>query len=74
MCEHLAHVYHVTYDLDYIGLRYLNIFGLRQNRDNPYADVIPIFCKAFIEGRLINVNGDGETSHDFFCKKYCKCQ
>jgi len=65
MCEHLAHVYHKTYGLDYIGLRYFNIFGPRQNPDNPYAAVIPIFCKAFIEGKPIIINGDGETSRDF---------
>jgi len=65
MCEHLAHVYHKTYGLDYIGLRYFNIFGPRQNPDNPYAAVIPIFCKSFIEGKPIIINGDGETSRDF---------
>lgn len=65
MCEHLAHVYHKTYGLDYIGLRYFNIFGPRQNPNNPYAAVIPIFCQAFIEEKPIVINGDGETSRDF---------
>lgn len=65
MCEHLAHVYNKTYGLDYIGLRYFNIFGPRQNPDNPYAAVIPIFCKSFIKDQSISINGDGETSRDF---------
>lgn len=65
MCEHYADVFHKNYGLDYVGLRYFNIFGPRQNPNNPYAAVIPIFCKAFIEGKPITINGDGELSRDF---------
>lgn len=65
MCEHYANVFHRNYGLDYIGLRYFNIFGPRQNPDNPYAAVIPIFFKAFMKGTSIVINGDGETSRDF---------
>lgn len=63
--EHYARVFHTTYGLNYIGLRYFNIFGPKQNPDNPYAAVIPIFCKAFIEGRRPTINGDGTYSRDF---------
>jgi len=63
--EQYAEVFGRTYGLDWIGFRYFNIFGAKQNPDNPYAAVIPIFCKAFIEDGEITINGDGETSRDF---------
>jgi UDP-N-acetylglucosamine 4-epimerase len=63
--EHYARVFHDTYGLNYIGLRYFNIFGPKQNPDNPYAAAIPIFCKAFIEGKRPTINGDGTYSRDF---------
>ena len=63
--ELYADVYSKVYDLHTIGLRYFNIFGPKQNPNNPYAAVIPIFCEAFIDGRSPLINGDGETSRDF---------
>lgn len=63
--EQYADVFSNTYGLDYVGLRYFNIFGTRQNPDNPYAAVIPIFCKAYIDGVAPTINGDGKTSRDF---------
>ena len=63
--EQFAAVFRRTYGLNYIGLRYFNIFGPKQNPTNPYAAVIPIFCQAFIEGRQPTINGDGTTTRDF---------
>jgi UDP-N-acetylglucosamine 4-epimerase len=63
--EHYAQVFCRTYGLNYVGLRYFNIFGPKQNADNPYAAVIPLFCRAFIEGSQPKINGDGTHSRDF---------
>lgn len=63
--ELYADVFNRTYGLNYIGLRYFNVFGPKQNPDNPYAAVIPIFCKAFMNNESPKINGDGETSRDF---------
>ena len=63
--EQFCQVFGNTYDLEWIGLRYFNVFGPKQNPDNPYAAVIPIFSKAFLNEGEITVNGDGETSRDF---------
>lgn len=63
--EQYAYVFGKTFGLDWIGFRYFNIFGPKQNPDNPYAAVIPIFCKAFLEDGKITINGDGNTSRDF---------
>ncbi len=63
--ELYADVYSKVYGLHTIGLRYFNVFGPKQNPNNPYAAVIPIFCKAFIGGKTPTINGDGLTSRDF---------
>lgn len=63
--EMYAEVYSNVYGMHTIGLRYFNVFGPKQNPDNPYAAVIPIFCKAFIDNVPPVINGDGETSRDF---------
>lgn len=63
--EQFADVFGKTYGLNWIGLRYFNVFGPKQNPDNPYAAVIPIFCKAALVNSPIIINGDGSTSRDF---------
>lgn len=63
--ELYADVFSRVFNFHTIGLRYFNIFGPKQNPNNPYAAVIPIFCKAFIEGVSPVINGDGKTSRDF---------
>ena len=63
--ELYADVFKKTYGLDFVGLRYFNVFGPKQSPDNPYAAVIPLFCKAFLEGRQPVINGDGSHSRDF---------
>jgi UDP-N-acetylglucosamine 4-epimerase len=63
--EEYARVFSDVYGFHTIGLRYFNVFGPKQNPNNPYAAVIPIFCKHFIEGTRPTIFGDGETSRDF---------
>jgi UDP-N-acetylglucosamine 4-epimerase len=53
------------YGLNTVGLRYFNIYGPNQNPNNPYAAVIPLFCKSFIDGTEPTIFGDGNTSRDF---------
>jgi UDP-N-acetylglucosamine 4-epimerase len=63
--ELYADVFSRVYGLKTIGLRYFNVFGPKQNPNNPYAAVIPIFCKHFIKNTQLTINGDGSTSRDF---------
>jgi UDP-N-acetylglucosamine 4-epimerase len=63
--EYYAEVFSMVYGFHTIGLRYFNVFGPRQNPKNPYAAVIPIFCKNFLDNNSPTINGDGETSRDF---------
>lgn len=63
--ELYARVYSNLYDMQFIGLRYFNIFGPRQNPQGPYAAVIPLFIKALLENKAPLINGDGSHSRDF---------
>lgn len=63
--EMYGEVFSRSYNFHTIGLRYFNVFGPRQNPLNPYAAVIPIFCKHFLDNTSPSINGDGETSRDF---------
>jgi len=58
-------VFSRVYGLHTVGLRYFNIFGPKQNPNNPYAAVIPLFMKAAMEGTSPMINGDGSNSRDF---------
>lgn len=63
--ELYADVFAKTYGLEYIGLRYFNVFGRRQNPSGAYAAVIPLFVKNLMEHKSPLINGDGEYSRDF---------
>lgn len=63
--ELYAEVFARTYGFKTIGLRYFNVFGMRQDPDGAYAAVIPKWTAAMIQGNEIGINGDGETSRDF---------
>ena len=63
--ELYADVYFKVFGIKSIGLRYFNVFGPKQNPNNPYAAVIPIFCKHFIKNTNPTIFGDGQTSRDF---------
>lgn len=63
--ELYADVFARTYGIEYIGLRYFNVFGRRQDPHGAYAAVIPLFVKRFMNHEAPNINGDGEYSRDF---------
>lgn len=63
--ELYADVFSRTYGTEYIGLRYFNVFGRRQDPHGAYAAVIPLFVKKFMNHEAPNINGDGEYSRDF---------
>ena len=63
--ELYANVFARLYGIEYIGLRYFNIFGPKQDPNGAYAAVIPLFFKAAVEGKAPRINGDGTYSRDF---------
>jgi nucleoside-diphosphate-sugar epimerase len=63
--ELYGRVFHRTYGLDFVALRYFNVFGPRQDPGSPYSGVLSLFISAMRTGGEPNVYGDGEQSRDF---------
>lgn len=63
--ELYADVFQKVYGLEYIGLRYFNVYGNRQDPDGAYAAVIPKFVNQFLNYKSPVINGTGENSRDF---------
>ncbi|MBK8853000.1 MAG: SDR family oxidoreductase [Saprospiraceae bacterium] len=63
--ELYADVFARTYGIEYIGLRYFNVFGPKQDPNGAYAAVIPLFFKAALDNKAPTINGDGTNSRDF---------
>ena len=63
--ELYADVFARTYGTEYVGLRYFNVFGRRQDPHGAYAAVIPLFVKKLMQHEAPVINGDGEYSRDF---------
>lgn len=65
MNEVLAATYRAAYGLESVGLRYMNVFGPRQDPSSPYSGVLSIFCRAAVNGDGCTIYGDGRQSRDF---------
>ncbi len=63
--ELYGRVFYRTYGLDFVALRYFNVFGPRQDPGSPYSGVLSLFIAAMRNGGEPNVFGDGEQSRDF---------
>ncbi len=64
-CEKYAALFHSIYGCDFVGLRFFNVFGERQDPNSEYAAVIPKFIRMMKHGKTPTIFGDGETSRDF---------
>jgi UDP-N-acetylglucosamine 4-epimerase len=63
--QQYAHIFAKTYGLNFIGFRYFNIFGDRQNSEGAYAAVIPRWRSQLLSQQRVTIYGDGNTSRDF---------
>ena len=63
--EHYCQTFARLYGLETVSLRYFNVFGPRQNPESKYSAVIPRFLELALQGRALEVHGDGEQSRDF---------
>ena len=63
--ELYANVFAACYGFQWIGLRYFNVFGPRQDADGAYASVIPAWIGALLRGQSACINGDGSCARDF---------
>ncbi|MGN0941861.1 MAG: NAD-dependent epimerase/dehydratase family protein [Selenomonadaceae bacterium] len=62
--EHYLDVYHQAFGIDYVVLRFANVYGERQGNGGE-GGVISIFCNAIANGKDITIFGDGEQTRDF---------
>ena len=63
--ELYADIFHSTYGMETIGLRYFNVFGRKQDPNGAYAAVIPKFVMKFMKHESPVINGNGSFSRDF---------
>lgn len=62
--ERYLELYHEVYGLDYVVLRFANVYGERQG-DSGEGGVISIFARSIAKGQDITIFGDGEQTRDF---------
>ena len=63
--EAMCRAFYDRYGLDYIGLRYMNVYGPRQDQHAVYSGVIPIMLNKIDDGETPVINGDGSQAYDF---------
>lgn len=64
-CEAMCRSYHDRYGLDYVGLRYMNVYGPHQDQTAAYTGVVPIMLNKVDANESPTINGDGTQSYDF---------
>jgi len=63
--EYFGQVFHRLFGLEFVALRYFNIFGPRQNPLSQYSGVLSKFVRAYLSGTTPTIHGTGEQSRDF---------
>ena len=63
-CENYLALYNELYGLEYIALRYANVYGERQG-DGGEGGVISIFTRKIHQGEPLAIFGDGSQTRDF---------
>ena len=62
--EKYLHFYKSSYGLDYVILRYANVYGPRQNSLGE-GGVVAIFTRKLLSREAAVINGDGKQTRDF---------
>ena len=63
--EHMCRAFFQRYGLNYVGLRYMNVYGARQDYKGTYIAVIMKILDRLDNGLEPIVYGDGSQSYDF---------
>jgi UDP-glucose 4-epimerase len=56
--------YKMQYGIDYVSLRYSNVYGPRQDAHGE-AGVVAIFCGRMVAGQPCTIYGDGDQTRDY---------
>lgn len=62
--EQYLYYYHQIHGLEYVALRYANVYGPRQDPHGE-AGVVAIFSQRILAGETLAVFGDGEQTRDY---------
>lgn len=63
--EQLFRSYKFMYGLDYVGLRYFNVYGPRMDTDGKYTEVMIRWLDCISDNKSPLIYGDGATTMDF---------
>jgi UDP-N-acetylglucosamine/UDP-N-acetyl-alpha-D-glucosaminouronate 4-epimerase len=63
--EYYGKIFYRLFGLEFVALRFFNIFGPRQNPKSPYTGVLSKFITAYLGAKTPTIFGDGEQSRDF---------
>lgn len=69
--EAMMRAYHHRYGLEYVGLRYMNVYGPRQDYHGAYIAVIMKMLDAIDRGDAPTIMGDGSEAFDFVAVEDC---
>ena len=69
--EAMLRSFHYRYGLDFIGLRYMNVYGPRQDYHGAYIAVIMRMLDAIDNGDAPTIMGDGSEAFDFVAVEDC---
>jgi UDP-glucose 4-epimerase len=69
--EAMLRAFHHRYGLNYVGLRYMNVYGPRQDYHGAYIAVIMKMLDAIDKGEGPTVLGDGSEAFDFVAVEDC---
>ena len=62
--EYYLHYYEVVHGIEYVALRYANVFGPRQDPHGE-AGVVALFCERLQSAEELTIFGDGEQTRDY---------
>lgn len=63
--EAMGTAFNDRYDLPFIGLRYMNVYGPHQDQTAAYTGVVPIMLNKIEANEAPTINGDGSQAYDF---------
>jgi UDP-glucose 4-epimerase len=69
--EAMLRAFHHRYGLDYVGLRYMNVYGPRQDYHGAYIAVMMKMLDAIDRGEGPTILGDGSEAFDFVAVEDC---
>ncbi len=64
-CEAMCRAFYDRYGLNYVGLRYMNVYGPHQDQTAAYTGVVPIMLNKIDKNEPPTINGDGTQAYDF---------